>query len=219
MSYILEALKKSEEKRKSQEQNSVLGNPLSASPPAIKSKRSLHLLWLIIILLLCCSTLFYFYFNSVNLQEEIVTAPHHPSPPQEIQVSKPPSNDTSDTIIELKPVKKKIVTIIKKDDPEEILQPAPLPIEHSSTTLILPETRHMDIPYLEQLPDDFKDSVPDMKLTGHVYSPDPKLRMIMINNSIVREKDVVEKSYILEEIIPDGVILRSGQTLFRVDAE
>ena len=84
----------------------------------------------------------------------------------------------------------------------------PVPLESSA--------RQKSIPLLEQLSPSFQKKVPQLKIAGHVYSPDPKLRLVLVNNTIAREKDIIANEFVLEEITPDGIILRSGDTHFRL---
>lgn len=69
---------------------------------------------------------------------------------------------------------------------------------------------------LTDLSAELKSALPEMQFSGHVYSPSPELRLIMINDSVVREGDQIGPNLLLEEITAEGVILRSGQTSFKV---
>ena len=59
-----------------------------------------------------------------------------------------------------------------------------------------------------------------MNISFHVYSDNPYRRMIFINGTRYREGDSLEQDCILEEITPEGLILRRGEeTVFlRMDA-
>ena len=70
---------------------------------------------------------------------------------------------------------------------------------------------------LSELSAQFRQGLPELRFSGHVYSPTPDLRMIMINDSVYREGDPVDDSLSLAEITESGVILRRGNTLFRID--
>ena len=74
-----------------------------------------------------------------------------------------------------------------------------------------------DVPRLKELDSAFQATVPDLKLAGHAYSEDAALRMILINNHVVRENGAAAQGIILEEITPDGIILRKGSIRFRLD--
>ena len=91
----------------------------------------------------------------------------------------------------------------------EIIEPQPIPVEMVS--------QRRSVPRLDELDTAFQKMVPEFKLAGHVYSEDATLRMILINNRIVRENGAAAKDFILEEITPDGIIIRNGTVRFRID--
>ncbi len=72
------------------------------------------------------------------------------------------------------------------------------------------------IPLLDELPSHVKTEVPDLSFAGHVYGDDARKRLIIINNRIVREGDMVSNELFLEQIRPDGVVLRHKTVVFRV---
>ncbi len=73
-----------------------------------------------------------------------------------------------------------------------------------------------EIPYLEDMNTEFQQRLPELKFSGHVYSDEPGLRLIMINNAVVREGDPVGTALTLHEITADGVVMRFQETWFRV---
>jgi hypothetical protein len=72
------------------------------------------------------------------------------------------------------------------------------------------------LPELKELPLFEKSVMPEMKFSGHVYSQNPRLRMIMINSAIVREKEMVGPELQLIEITETGLIMRFKDTRFKV---
>ena len=69
---------------------------------------------------------------------------------------------------------------------------------------------------LSEMSPEFQASLPELSFSGHVYSPDPRLRMIMINNAVVREGDPIAADLTLDEIVEEGVVLRFNNTRFRI---
>jgi general secretion pathway protein B len=63
---------------------------------------------------------------------------------------------------------------------------------------------------------DFQEELPKLTFSGHVYSPEPSLRMIMINDTVVREGDRIGTDLSLEEITQNGVVIRHDLTRFQV---
>jgi hypothetical protein len=57
-----------------------------------------------------------------------------------------------------------------------------------------------------QLPSEIKEALPDMSITGHIYSNDPMSRMVNINGSIIREGENVSGGLVVDEITLSGVI-------------
>ncbi len=79
-----------------------------------------------------------------------------------------------------------------------------------------PEQKKNHYPLLSELSQSFQDELPQLDFAGHVYSDEPSQRLIMINSKIAREGDVVTSKLHLEEITPNGVILRHHSTRFRM---
>ena len=72
------------------------------------------------------------------------------------------------------------------------------------------------LPLMEELPLALRAQLPEMKFSGHVFSPTPELRMIMINTSVVREGDLIDADLRLMEITRDGLIMSHKGTDFMV---
>ncbi len=216
MSYILEALKKSDKKRQQDESVSTL-HQTHPIPPAIKrekSKRDLQIKLSVVVILLLIGLISYRLIIKPPLpidEDPLVNKPS--GPPAEVQTT----TNTPAPIPELRPGNKKILIAAPDTDSDIILEPKPLtPIE--SPTPVAPQQPEDTTPYLEELPLSFQDTVPKFKLAGHVFSPDPKMRLIMINNKIVREGETLGDSLILHEITRDGVILDKNAERFRLKA-
>lgn len=225
MSYIFEALKKSEEERR---RNTM--RPPSFSPPPSHTqdttfRRRLPTILVVAALLGTAATTL--IATSYYLRRPSKSAPPQavdgiaPSGGQQQTRQKTVTKDTDSSLAipHLFPETKKVV--ITQDAPlknSDIVQPAPLTEEAES----LPEMavdHFPDVPYPDELSPLVQQAIPELRLAGHVYSAKPGLRMILINNAIVRENDVVAKNLVLEEIIPQGVILRIGDTRFRLDTQ
>lgn len=160
--------------------------------------------------------------------EDAKKTPEGESPQVSIQPLKIESLDSDIPLfVENRIDPKNVLAAKSKSQPElpeqDVLEPAPLIAESETTSSLppLPTTNeeHRKIPLLEQMPQEFKQKIPALRLAGHVYAHEPELRMILINNAIVRENDMVERILILDEIIPDGIILRSEGQRFRILAQ
>lgn len=60
---------------------------------------------------------------------------------------------------------------------------------------------------LDDLPPSVRQELPAIAISGHSYSADPSLRIVLINGSTMREGQVVTGGLRLEQITSDGVIL------------
>lgn len=72
------------------------------------------------------------------------------------------------------------------------------------------------LPLIQDLPAAVRKRLPPIQLAGHVFAEDGAKRMIIINNRICREGDMVEDGLYLDRIIWEGVILRYQQICFRM---
>jgi len=73
------------------------------------------------------------------------------------------------------------------------------------------------IPYLEELPEYQQQSIPQMTFAGHVYSTNPDNRSVIINDSFMSEGDTVVQGIDVVEITTSGVIFSFHDSFFRMD--
>ena len=74
-----------------------------------------------------------------------------------------------------------------------------------------------DIPYLHEMPEYQQQSVPDMSFAGHVYSSRASSRSVIINGDAMSEGDVIVQGLNVVEITPSGVVFSLHNELFRMD--
>lgn len=72
------------------------------------------------------------------------------------------------------------------------------------------------LPLLSQLPFEAQSSIPPVSLNVHVYSHNPAERFVFLNMQKYREGERSREGVLIEEITPDGAILRYGQQRFRL---
>lgn len=204
MSYILEALKKSDKDRKREEIPGLRSDHSLSSPR--RKKRTVFVLQrsvLLIVLSLGLAALGWLQFSG-SQQEKLAEKPDRVAPPVALPA----------------PVPEKAVAIT----PELKLQINKEVAEVMSRVVSAPEPKQAQetvevavLPLLEDLPSDLKTAIPDLSFAGHVYAAESKQRMIMINMRVVREGDRVSPNLILVEIAEDGVVLRYTDVVFRVN--
>jgi general secretion pathway protein B len=72
------------------------------------------------------------------------------------------------------------------------------------------------IPELWQLPGSLREGIPPLDFSLHVYSTQIEQRSIIINNRMMREGEFVSPELALSAITPDGVVMRYRSEYFRV---
>jgi general secretion pathway protein B len=227
MSYILDALKKSEQERKQGEVpglNSFQDHP---RPPRSSSRIIIHLLSGILLIMTLAISLWLFFRD-----------PPTPTPPES---SREVITETALPQTE-KPqqIENKNLPIAKGTPPEQpaiITEPGtPSPAlgdltpepETSLSTVEPPPATAADIGGIEQvlnddqensapaqpklvtfadLPSDIRSALPELVIAAHYYASKPSSRMASINGRIMRQGQSVTDGLVLEEIIREGVIL------------
>ncbi len=199
MSYILDALRKSEEKRtKSGTQPARPGFTfVKDSQPTKKNKFAFGLILTSFMLLIAVILGAGWWWSQ---KEQTVS---------EVNSTKAP------------PVKAVVETATETPGPLPAASPPePSPTASGSKSppqLLVPSVQPTDeIPYLEDMSTEFQQKIPTLSFSGHVYSDEPGLRMIMINDAVAREGDPVGTELTLHEITADGVVMRFQETRFRV---
>lgn len=74
-----------------------------------------------------------------------------------------------------------------------------------------------EVPYLYELEDYQQQSIPQMSFAGHVYSSTPASRSIIINNNALSEGDNIMPGLKVEMITSNGVVFRFQDMLFKMD--
>jgi len=222
MSYILDALKKSEQERQqgnAPHVHSVHGSP----PPATNfSPFTQHIgLWMFV-----GGTFFFgigigilfFLYRQNPVVKEAMTAGKTPPAAVVMQRSAPAPKIIYKTSPEVSgpiPAADEVVqeevsipgmVIVKNNDiivrsieVEETTSPPP--------EVITPKAAQKSLPLLEELPADVQAEVPKLKFAGHTYAKTPAQRMIIINGQILREGDVIASGTRLMEITWEGVVI------------
>ena len=199
MSYILEALKKSDSERKQQSQSL----PLQDLAPLASRKRTTSFSLLIPVTLLA-------------LLVGIGATTWYQNYRQTVQEDPPVINSTltDPTLSPAPEITEEIVL--------DVFEPAPiLHLPAVNTKRIYASKKNVrthnntDIPRLKELPATIQAQIPPLKFAGHAYAQDPARRMIIINNKILKEGDTVDKGLLLKEITANGVILSYKTILFQ----
>lgn len=72
---------------------------------------------------------------------------------------------------------------------------------------------------LAELPASIRQEIPRMAISGHVYSAEAEGRLVGINDQLVREGESPAPGLVLEQITPDGMVFSYKKYRFRRDAQ
>ena len=236
MSYILEALQKSEKERQQEEapllQTVHTRQVFSTQKKFLSSKL---LLWILTLVILFVSTfgvliwqgqlqIFHQEQRRTDLAEQQLPAPLPESPV--VEKSLPAKQSTE------RPQQKKVhlskqtgenlsPKTVPEGDPNIIRtiirEPAPLTLAQGKDEEIpVIGGKVPEISASMNLAPSVREELRKMKFAGHVYSEDRDRRMIMINNKILREGDGIDADFRLDEITRSGVILLNQSTRIRI---
>ncbi|THB74460.1 MAG: hypothetical protein D6B25_13475 [Desulfobulbaceae bacterium] len=206
MSYILDALKKA-----NQERNLHVDNPdheafIADEHPAESPPRSRAKFLIPTLLLLTLTGVGFMLLKPHKTSVENKPEQSELPPPTAIYETEPVPDQR------VVPSQKKIV----EEPPQRVdIEPEKVarPVGQSPSAI---ESRTFEVPLLDSLPFNIQSSVPEMQFSGHVYSSQPSGRMIMINRSILREKEYFSETLQVHEITPEGIIFKYRDDYFRV---
>ncbi len=222
MSYILDALKKSEQQRgngKIPDVQTVHSSNLNYRD----EKKAYWPYFLIAAILLNLIAIVYFILdkepksdisasnveNAVKIAEEkntqgnISTLKVAPNSETNIPVRTSEKPDTINTPLISPPVQEKPANTKTKE--QEISPPVKTAENNSSENIL----EYYD------LPESLSRQIPTITVSAHIYSSNPLQRSIVINNNFLEEGDHVLDDLILQEITMDGAIFEFNGTRFR----
>ncbi|MBZ0154757.1 MAG: general secretion pathway protein GspB [Alphaproteobacteria bacterium] len=205
MSYILDALKKAEQKRRQETAPTLLTAPYSTDK---RTKGRSRVLYLLVAALLLNAGFLFLWLHPWRSQEPPRNAP--PALPQQapVQQSVPalpaPAVAQKEKESGAKPLKggreqeraASEKAERKKTARERSVNP-PFPAPAAEKKVLA----------FGELPVSVQQSLPALQISGHFYSSTPSSRIVSINGRTVREGQEAAEGVIVERITPDGVIL------------
>ena len=72
------------------------------------------------------------------------------------------------------------------------------------------------VPLLREMPAEFRRQLPELTVNIHLYSADAAENLVYINDQQLRRGEQLEGGIRLEEIVPDGVVLSYAGTYFKL---
>jgi len=228
MSYILDALRKSETERR-QGKVPDLGQQVQLIHRP-KKRRVSPVLWVALALLVNAAVLAVLFwperisdsgsgFNGLDTAPAQQVSANDPPLTQIQVVSEPPA----DVIPQAEPE--------PEPEPELVSEPQAEPVRERATIITpsLPQKRQLPlysrdepgtgagtrVPHLVELPLSFQKSIPDLMFNSHIYATDPYASRVMINGHYLRQGESFS-GITVEEVTEDGVVLSKQGRKFRV---
>ena len=219
MSYILDALRKSaEERKKLQAREEPSYAPLAGTDTTRRTPTGSPVTLVLAVVVLVLGILVGSWFLvsprrtvEVVIQGDDAADSQQPPTTQQpaVQAPAPAPAETAD------PAQRDAAEAENTVQTTQSAEPGP---EEPEPALVQSQVVHSpQIPLLQELPFATQAAIPDLKFSGHVYSADPDLRMVMVNTAIVREGEMISPDIRLVEIIDNGLVLEYRQTRFRVE--
>lgn len=204
MSYILDALKKSDQQRQHAKAPTLLST--HATPAAASSRRVAVNLWWALALI--GIGLLIGWWRPWQTEAPVVVQPTYPviPPPASVTLPEalpkalaaaPPAPSRDETPVEPTPAVSNTVSKATA---------AASPADNPTQTATEPPP---EIPLLQQheLPPEVRQSLPAISIAFHQYASQPGGSRVMINNSVLHAGDAIAPGLKLEQITADGVIL------------
>ena len=205
MSFILDALKKSETERQEQSGAEFSNVPSSSGEP-----QSFKWLWILALLLLVNVIVLF----GILLRED--EAPDTPTPVEQtpVEQSQPASSSFEDRVAEARQNQPAPDTKTAEPSPSQPASTAP--VEAPPQTVAQSGPRLMTI---DELRLNGTLQLPELHVDIHVYAEDPAERFVFINMKKHRENSQLDEGPVVAEITTDGVILKHQGSTFLLPRE
>lgn len=226
MSYILDALRKSEtERRQGKVPNLGQQMQLIHRP---KKRRMSPIIWVVLALLVNAGVLAVVFWPQNSQVLPLASSAESVSPPKSDAQTTEPDAMPVPVAEPSKPMPEP--TQVAKP-PENVTAPVAEQIDepmHERPTIITPslrQARHAQVspsdepktrvPHLVELPLSFQKSIPDLMFNSHIYSSDPYASRVMINGHYLRQGESFA-GLTVKAVTQDGVVLSKQGQRFRV---
>ena len=177
MSYILDALNKSEQEKKSPQAPGLdtVHRPAPQRPGMAP--------WKVVVIALLVTV------NLGGLAWLLLRSPEEVQPMVAAQATIPPPETTQSPV------------------PPSTVKPTPTPVIAAPPPEPKLEVAEAPPVRISALPASVQRQIPDMKFSSHIFADDADLRMVAINDSVMRKGDRIAGDVVLKEITEDGVIV------------
>lgn len=97
-----------------------------------------------------------------------------------------------------------------------VAQPDTVAPAADKTSAPLAAAATVPVPLLSELPEAMRSQIPALTITGNVYSDNPALRLLLVNNQVLPQGSTVAAGVTLEEIRPRSSTFNFRGTRFRL---
>lgn len=210
MSFILDALKKSETERQRQGSAEFAGVPTSSNPAGAP-----RWLWILGLLLAINLAVLLGLFLRPDASPQLVRSPVEEVTPVAVQVDEPVAEPSfMEKVAEARqnaPARREEAPPPLQSSP--VAAPEPLP-QVSERRIEPPAVNEAALPTFIEVIANGTIELPDLHLDIHVYSETAADRFVFINMSKQREQSQLSEGPVVEEITPHGVVLSYLGTSF-----
>ena len=237
MSYILDALRKSEHERR----RGSVPDPLTVQEPLPHEKKK-RAVWPFVIMaaLLINAVIFGLWFGSRYsqkppvVQEDTSQNIHTPQLANNLPQSAPAINNEQEHIPQKEALNSGKVSPAILNSKVDAKKQEHLFLEKERTSVKIQKTSpdsaisepqaekappppdKTKLYTLNELPSSIRQKLPDFSLSVFLYTDEPASRMVRVNGSMMKEGQYLTTGLKLEEIIPDGVIFSYLDYRFRI---
>ena len=206
MSYILEALKKSDEKRRQGDVPDLQTVHMSIPVDTQQAR------WPYIVIIILLMGLVFLLGWMRPWQVSIQADPQIKR--SAIEDKSVVAKTVQDEPVEVEKVAETRPVVIASSEPvtKKIIDNAGAQLVYKKQ-----EAELQNVPHLEELPELLQKAIPDMSFAGHVYSSNPVQRSVIINGYAMGEGDMIVDGLRIEQITRKGVIFDYRSQLFRID--
>jgi general secretion pathway protein B len=212
VSYILEALKKLEQKRQQEGTPNLL--TLQGDATKVRKKRSVwpYIVSGIALLNVIIFAVLFWIGPWKNSEQPLPSQPKvaRESIAQQSATTLPEKKDLAQPNPGQPPVATpgKVVVEVTQPKTAPVQPPAPIKTSpESSPKEIKPVKPSNKVVSIKELPAAIKSSLPELKMTVHSYNEQPQTRFVVMNNNTIREGQPINVDMKVEQITPNGVIL------------
>lgn len=213
MSYILDALKKSDRERqrgRAPGLNSI-HEPYHPSPEDRSNRQQVKYIFTAIGIILLISIPAMTWYSMKDFT--------NPAPSVKIEETEATNTKPEIEVLSSAPSTPPPSQITAGSKKSILMQDQINPPQEEEIAASPPSQKSSEIPDIGSLPVSIQTTIPELNLSGHTYSENPTQRLIIINDTILREGDKLDNTIKLIEITWTGVVLEHSGRQFAINIE